>query len=84
MALRSDVVEKFKMLNIPEKPKKPLSPYLRYLNEIRSAVVKENPSLNNRDILKKCAEFWSTISEVKKKQYVEAYQKEVEEYDKKC
>ena len=34
-----------KSIGIPEKPKKPLTPYFRYLEKIRPGLVKDNPNV---------------------------------------
>lgn len=60
-------------LGIPERPKKPLSPYFRFMSEVRPTVVAAHPTLRLQDVVKAIAVKWETVDEARKNQYVEAY-----------
>ncbi|XP_023014420.2 mitochondrial transcription factor A [Leptinotarsa decemlineata] len=79
--LTSETQNKLTELNIPEKPKKPLSPYLQFIREIRASVVKENPDSSPNDIIKKCAEKWKASSELEKEKYIYKFKSDSEAYN---
>ncbi|CAH2007233.1 unnamed protein product [Acanthoscelides obtectus] len=72
--------EKLKGLNIPDKPKRPLSPYLRFVENYKHSVLKENPDIKITEVVKKCAEKWNSMSEEEKQKYKENYKIESEKY----
>jgi transcription factor A, mitochondrial len=80
-ALCSKSVEE--QLGIQKRPTRPLTPYFRYLQEIRPKLKSENPNLPLTEIIKLCAKKWETVEESKKNNLVVLYQKEHEEYLKK-
>ncbi|XP_028132635.1 transcription factor A, mitochondrial [Diabrotica virgifera virgifera] len=80
--IKTETKERLKSLNIPEKPKKPLTPYLQYVNQKRSTIVKENPNILPKDVLRKLSEEWKQVTEEEKEKLKEKYQKEAEIYDK--
>ncbi|CRL01794.1 CLUMA_CG015010, isoform A [Clunio marinus] len=67
-------------LGLPQRPKKPLTPYFRFLTEIRPKVTKENPNLSITDTVKLCAKKWAECDENIKRPYEEAYMKEKEKF----
>ncbi|XP_072378435.1 transcription factor A, mitochondrial-like [Diabrotica undecimpunctata] len=81
--LKTDIKERIKSLNIPEKPKKPLTPYLQFLNQRRNIIVKENPNIGPKDVLRKLSEEWKQVSEEQKAKMKEKFHEESEMYDKK-
>ncbi|KAJ8975238.1 hypothetical protein NQ317_007358 [Molorchus minor] len=56
MGFKQDTRDKLKHLNIPEKPKRPLVPYLRFISDQRPEILKNNPNIKLTDVVKKCAE----------------------------
>lgn len=79
-----------KKLGIPPRPKRPLSSYLSFCGSQRKLLTEQFPKLSSIDITKKLAELWRASDEETKKKYreqyqlnVEAYTKEVIEYEKK-
>ena len=71
-------------------PKKAISAYFFYIKERRDSITKEQPNLNNKEIVKKMSEEWNVLSDDKKKPYVQKaledkkrYEKEKADYDKK-
>jgi hypothetical protein len=69
-----------------DKPKKPLTAYFRYLNEVRSqlqakyAADVDRKAVNSK-IGKESAEMWKALSDKQREKYDAAYQKEKEQYD---
>ena len=71
-------------------PKKAISAYFFYIKERRDSITKEQPNLNNKEIVKKMSEEWNVLSDDKKKPYVQKaledkkrYEKEKADYDDK-
>lgn len=63
-------------LGLPERPKKPLSPYFRFMSEMRSSVVAAHPQLRLTDVVKAIGVKWQTVDEKKKAAYQEEYKRE--------
>jgi transcription factor A, mitochondrial len=63
-------------LGLPQRPKKPLTPYFRFLVEARPTIMKDNPQMKAIEIVQLCAKKWSTIDEATKAKLTEEYQKE--------
>lgn len=57
----------------PNAPKKPLTTYILFSNEVRDQLREENPDLAQTDLAKKIATLWHDLSEEKKKRYQEIY-----------
>lgn len=70
-------------LGIPERPKKPLTAFLRFLNQHKAAVIKNNPHLRYLEIPQACAKKWYETDESIKSELQKQYQKEKIEYLKK-
>lgn len=68
----------------PNAPIKNISNYLHFSKEFRPKIVKENPDLKSKDIMKKMAEEWNKIKEdpKKKKKYDDIAIKDKKRYDK--
>jgi len=64
-------------VSIPPKPKKPLTPYFRFIGQVRQQVKMENPDLKVTDLMKKVAEKWDKLDEENKNSYILAYKKEM-------
>lgn len=61
-------------LGIPERPKKPLTGYLRFLNEIRPTI--EKTVKTQREIPTIAATQWKKLDESKKQKYNLEFEKE--------
>lgn len=83
VGLRADLKDKLKYLNIPEPPKRPTSPYIRFLKEHRLTVIKQNPNLSSVEVIKQCAEAWRNVSPEKKQDYSKEFHLELAEYTQK-
>lgn len=75
--------EKLKELDIPEKPKRPLSPYIRFSVEQRDDLKKKFPNLNMIEITKKCANEWQNMSVDLKEKYIASFRTDLDVYTKK-
>ncbi|CAD7087878.1 unnamed protein product [Hermetia illucens] len=69
-----------------EKPKRPLSAYMLWLNESREQIKKENPGIKVTEIAKKGGELWRGMKdksewEAKAAKMKEEYTKAVKEYE---
>ncbi|KAL1464394.1 hypothetical protein WDU94_004045 [Cyamophila willieti] len=67
-------------MNIPNRPKKPLSPYFKFQGQIRNKIIENNPSIKVIDIPKVVSAEWKKISEAEKSQLESEYAKEKEIY----
>lgn len=73
----------------PNKPKKPASSFILFSKEARKSVMEERPRVNNSTINALISVKWKELSEGERKMWndkaaeaMEAYKKEVEEYNK--
>merc|ERR1719320_2152604 len=73
----------------PNAPKRPLSGYMIFVNEVRSGVVADNPDMSVTDILKEVGSMWRDLDEAEYARYGEKakklkarYAKELKEYQK--
>lgn len=70
-----------------EKPKRPLSAYMLWLNSAREGIKKENPDFKVTDVAKKGGEIWRGMKdksewEAKAVQMKKLYEAEVKEFEK--
>ncbi|XP_055383428.1 high mobility group protein D [Condylostylus longicornis] len=71
---------------MPEKPKRPLSAYMIWLNANRDKIKKENPGIKVTEIAKKGGELWRAMKdksewEAKAAQAKDDYTKAVKDYE---
>ncbi|XP_075238324.1 transcription factor A, mitochondrial-like [Lycorma delicatula] len=69
-------------LNLPVKPKKPLSPFFKFMLQIRPKLKEENPNCSIGEISKKISSRWEKIDPVERSNFEVQYQQEKEEYEK--
>lgn len=69
-------------LGLPAKPKRPLSCFLRFVNEKRPQWMKENPGLPMKEFVQKCGKQWTSADKKTKKKYENELVKDNEEYQK--
>jgi len=62
----------------PERPKKPASPWIRYLAEFRQ----QRKDLHHKDVMKVAAGEWKTMQDSKKTQWTQPYETEKANYEK--
>lgn len=63
-------------MGLPEKPKKPLTPYFRFLKQVRSQVVEKNPKATIPEVIRMVAKQWETVDEATKSKFEEEFKKE--------
>lgn len=69
-----------------DKPKKPMTSYFRYLQDVRAEIMAkyaddEDRKAVNGKVAKESAEMWKALSEKEKDKYESAYRREKEKYD---
>lgn len=69
-------------LKVPERPKKPLTAYFRFLLEYRGKVLKENPGIKITEVTKTASEAWRELDEAKKADYEQQHRDELDRYTK--
>lgn len=74
--------DRLRDLNVPVKPKKPLTGYFRFVTERRPLIIQQNPNLKVTEVVKRCSEEWKTLNETEKQKYVDAAKIEMERYAK--
>lgn len=74
----------------PNAPKRACSAYIIYTQERRASLVKEQPKLNNREVIIELSNEWKSLSDSKKAPYLKKaeadkarYKKEIEAYNSK-
>lgn len=67
-------------LNIPPRPKKPMTPYFTFMYERRDAIVRDNPNIKITEVAKRCAAAWKALDNEKKASYEQKYRHELEDY----
>ena len=64
-----------------DKPKKPLSGYMRFCNDNREKVKKENPDLKGGPaMIKELSSMWNGLNDDEKGNYAPNFKEEMEEY----
>nr|CAD7570606.1 unnamed protein product [Timema californicum] len=67
-------------LGIPVKPKKPLTPFFRFMGQIRPMVVQQHPSARVTDHTKIIAQQWKNLEPPAKQKFEEEFKKEMIHY----
>ncbi|XP_045476712.1 transcription factor A, mitochondrial [Harmonia axyridis] len=70
------------IIDLPEKPKKPVGPFFRFIKDHKPILLKDNPELKITDVIKKCAEDWKNSSVAIREKYDNEYKKEIEDFNK--
>jgi HMG (high mobility group) box len=66
----------------PNAPKKPLTSFMLFSNEVRSQIKKENPDMTFGELGKKIGELFRALSNEKKQKYEDMAKREKERYKK--
>ncbi|KAG8239168.1 hypothetical protein J437_LFUL018573, partial [Ladona fulva] len=66
---------------LPPKPKKPLTPYFRFMAQVRPQLVKEYPNTRVTDIVKMVAERWEKTSPELRLNLAEEYKRDLLAYE---
>ncbi|XP_039958128.1 transcription factor A, mitochondrial isoform X1 [Bactrocera tryoni] len=67
-------------LGLPPRPKKPLTPYFRYMQEQRPKILAENPKFSTTDIVRVLSKRWSNADAALKKRLQDDYKREQQEF----
>lgn len=67
-------------LGLPPRPKKPLTPYFRFLKDARPKMLQSNPNLKAIELVQACAKKWVDVDENTKKKLLDEYMKDKEQY----
>lgn len=62
------------------RPKRPLNPYLLFLQEQRALLQLQKPSLSHKEIIKEVGVLWNNLPPTEKKKYIEQYIPEITKY----
>jgi len=65
-----------------QKPKKPLSPYFRFMVKVRPDLAQQHPELKFKDLIKLIGQKWTKLDEASKEHYSSAFQAEMGPYTK--
>lgn len=68
-------------LNLPAKPKKPLTPFFRFMKQIRPSIIEENPNLPITEISRRISQKWGNIDPKVRNDIELQYHKDKEAYD---
>lgn len=82
VGIKQEAKDLLSKLNIPEKPKRPLSAYFQYLVEQRPQVKMNYPNLSNTELVKKISDDWKKLSSDGKMNYSNKAKQNNEEYKK--
>lgn len=70
-------------LNIPPRPKRPLTPFFRFLANNREQALKQNKDLTAMSVVQVLSKQWSNVDEALKEKLTAEYKKDKAEYTKK-
>lgn len=62
------------------RPKRPLNPYLLFLQEQRAILQMQKPSLSHKELIKEVGILWNNLPPTDKKKYIEQYIPEITKY----
>jgi hypothetical protein len=71
-----------KMRRDPNMPKKPLSAYIYFSQEIREVIKRENPKMPVVSIMKEVSNRWSAMNKEEKEKYVTLAKDDKKRYEK--
>jgi HMG (high mobility group) box len=80
--VKNNKIKKPKAKKDPNAPKKPLTSFMLFSNEVRSRIQKENPSMTFGELGKKIGELFRGLSSSEKQKYEDMSKKEKERYKK--
>lgn len=67
-------------IGLPPRPKKPLTPYFRFMKDLRPKLQVENPKFSAIDIIKQISKKWETVDPGLKQKLQEEYRKDQQQY----
>lgn len=67
-------------VGLPLRPKKPLTPYFRFMKELRPKLIASNPGMSLTDVVKEVSKKWEYAEVSLKQRLQEEYKKEQKDY----
>lgn len=67
-------------LGLPAKPKRPSTPYFRFMTEIRPTFQAKNPKLKTTEVVAAIGKLWKSLDESKKEKYSKGFKDEMTAY----
>ncbi|KAM3965791.1 mitochondrial transcription factor A [Aphomia sociella] len=65
-----------------EKPKRPLTPYFKFMTQMRPALLAKNPGITSKEAVAWTSKHWQELDAETKTQMVKEYEKDMEDYKK--
>lgn len=68
-------------LGLPAKPKRPVTPYFRFMSEIRPTVQAKNPKLKASELVSMIGKMWNSMEDNKKEKFAKGFKDEMVSYN---
>lgn len=81
MPIRREMIKNKQKQDTKPKIKRPASAYILFSKDIRSILIKENPTLQSKEIVKLIGERWKQLPSNEKEKYIQKYTKAKQEYE---
>ncbi|XP_035443618.2 transcription factor A, mitochondrial [Spodoptera frugiperda] len=65
-----------------EKPKRPLTPYFKFMTQMRPALLAKNPGISSKEAISWTSKHWQQLDLETKNQMAKEYEKDLEDYKK--
>ncbi|CAK1586809.1 unnamed protein product [Parnassius mnemosyne] len=65
-----------------EKPKRPLTPFFKFMTQMRPALIAKNPGITSKEAIAWSSKHWQELDSETKTQMVKEYEKDLEDYKK--
>lgn len=65
-----------------EKPKRPLTPFFKFMTQMRPALLAKNPGISSKEAIAWSSKHWQELDSETKAQMLKEYEKDVEDYKK--
>ncbi|CAG4951614.1 unnamed protein product [Colias eurytheme] len=65
-----------------EKPKRPLTPFFKFMAQMRPALLAKNPSISSKEAISWTSKHWQQLDSETKSQMTKEYEKDLEDYKK--
>ncbi|XP_045774945.1 transcription factor A, mitochondrial [Maniola jurtina] len=65
-----------------EKPKRPLTPFFKFMTQMRPALLAKNPGISSKEAIAWSSKHWQQLDSETKSQMVKEYEKDMEDYKK--
>ncbi|KAL4710916.1 hypothetical protein ACJJTC_002546 [Scirpophaga incertulas] len=65
-----------------EKPKRPLTPFFKFMSQMRPAIIAKNPGITSKEAIEWSSKHWQQLDAETKAQMTKEYEKDLEDYKK--